>query len=367
MNTFTGYIEYGKGRGLIYFLIVSIVLSIIFGVSMNNRLQNAAKDEAVVNFINRMPSFTIENGQVVSPQNAYIVVPFETGGQDGFILDTTNTPMDQLTFANGIYVTTNKAYFKTGETIQETPLGTLGNKVITHEVLQALLLRLVTMAAFFYALFLFGALWVGYGILYVLVKLFFLILGRTTCPYIRGRSVFVAWSSILILDFVLFAFGYGFSPANALAFALILAIFIVFRTPLHSMDVEESLNALGQASSTDNMDFLDRELAKNPSGRHASFAAEKTLAQIADDNNAKTAFKPSVKSRAKATASVSGKKTVKAAVRTSGKKMVNATAKTAQEPVVKKADKVKAPKTPAKPTSAKSGSKKTSKKTAGAK
>ena len=42
MNTFTGYIEYGKGRGLIYFLIVSIVLSIIFGVSMNNRLQNAA-------------------------------------------------------------------------------------------------------------------------------------------------------------------------------------------------------------------------------------------------------------------------------------------------------------------------------------
>lgn len=328
MNTFTGYIEYGKGRGLIYFLIVSIVLSVIFGIVIHNRMQEMVKDEVVTNFIDRMPTFTIQNGQVVQPKDAYIVVPFELGDQDGFILDTTNTPMDQLTFANGVYVTTNKVYFKTGDTIQETALSAIGNRVITPEMLRELSTRLMTLATFFYSLFLFVILWIGYGILYVLVKLFFLILGRTTCPYIRGRSVFVAWSCILILDYVLFAFGYGFSPANALALALILAIFIVFRTPLHSMDVEESLNALGHASLKDNMDFLDRELAKNPGSTSTSFTTEKTLAKMTDDeaDKSETVSKVSVKKSGKSVSKAAAKNLKAPSKKTADKSSTSKTA-----------------------------------------
>lgn len=293
MNTFTGYIEYGKGRGLIYFLIVSIVLSVIFGANTYKYFQSAAESENVADFISRMPSVTIQNGQVVQPNDAYVFIPFEQGGEDGFILDTTNAPADRLTFTNGVYVTKNKVYFKVGDNIQENSLAAIGDRVITPEMLRGLVVRLLILTVFFYTLFMFGILWIGYGILYVLVKLFFLILGRTTCPYIRGRSVFVAWSSILILDYALTALGYGFSPANALTLSLILAIFIVFRTPLHSMDVEESLNALGHASSKGNMDFLDRELAKDPDSGATSFTTEKTLSQLAaaDADESETAVK----------------------------------------------------------------------------
>lgn len=303
MDIFTKYIEYGKGKGLVYFLIVSIVLSVIFGVNMNGYLQNASENEIISDFINRMPSFTIQNGQVVQPNDAYIFVPFEQGGEDGFILNTTGTPVN-LTFENGVYVTKNEIYVKTGNDIQTGTLAAIDDKVISPETLRALLPWFVTLATSFYALFMFGILWIGYGILYVLVKLFFLILGRTTCPYVRGRSVFVAWSSILILDYVLTALGHGFSPANALMLSLILAVFIVFKTPLHSMDVEESLNALGYASSKDNMDFLDRELAKNPDSSATSFATEKTLSQLAaaDADESETAVKTD---RKKGNASVS--------------------------------------------------------------
>lgn len=281
MNSFTNYIEYGKGRGLIYFLVVSIFLAVIYGVSINYSLQIAVKDEAVVNFIDRVPAFSIQDGQVVKPLNSYIVVPFEHGGQDGFILDTTNTPTDQLMFTNGVYVTQNKVYFKTLDKIHEESLAGIKNLEITPDKLRALLSKLIMAVASLFALFLFGILWAGYGILYLVVKLFFLILGRTTCPYIRGRSVFVAWSSILVLDFVLFALGYGFSVPTAFLLALMLAIFIVFRTPLHSMDVEESLQALGNSSSQDNLDFLDRELAKKTGYQKSSDATEKALAQLA--------------------------------------------------------------------------------------
>lgn len=332
MNTFTGYIEYGKGRGLIYFLVVSLLLSLIFGLSVNYRLQNAAKEETVTNFIERMPTFTIQNGQVVEPKDSFIVVPFEQGGQDGFILDTTRTPMDQLMFANGVYVTTDKVYFKSAESIQELALNKVGDMTVSSETLSSLLVRIVTLAATFYTLFLFAVLWAGYGILYLLVKLFFLILGRTTCPFIRGRSVFVAWSAILILDFILFALGYGFSVATAFALALILAIFIVFRTPLHSMDVEESLQALGNASSGDSMDFLDRELAKKPSAKTNSFAMEKTLAKMADEEasqRTKTTVQKSSKTTKKSAQKVALNPTAKALKDTS-KPTAKTSAKKAQ-------------------------------------
>ncbi len=311
MDIFTKYIEYGKGKGLVYFLIVSIVLSVIFGVNMNGYLQNASENEIISDFINRMPSFTIQNGQVVQPNDAYIFVPFEQGGKDGFILNTTGTPVN-LTFENGVYVTKDEIYVKTGNDIQTGTLVAIDNKVISPETLRELVPWLITLATSFYALFMFGILWIGYGILYVLVKLFFLILGRTTCPYVRGRSVFVAWSSILILDYVLTALGHGFSPANALMLSLILAIFIVFRTPLHSMDVEESLNALGYASSKDNkdnMDFLDRELAKNPDSNATSFAAEKALSRLAaaDADESETAVKTDRKKGNASTSKTKGK------------------------------------------------------------
>lgn len=288
MEKLMNYIENGKGRGLIYFLVFSVIFCVAISIALTQTLSKSLADEQLGDFVNRMPTIQIDDGRVVAPQDAFVVVPFVQGVADAFILNTTDTNLDQLPFENGMYMTKKSLYVKAGTDIQELSLSKLGDMTVTPDTLRSLMKAMVIMAAAMMAVLFFIALWIGYGLLYVFVKLFFLILGRTTCPYNRGRSVYLAWSTILTLDFILLLFGHGFSITAAFGAALVLAILIVFMTPLHSMAMEETLRAVQNMPETPDPVYEE--------GTHTAVAADKKTAKKAVSQ--KTMAEPAVKKTA---------------------------------------------------------------------
>lgn len=242
MDRMMNYVENGQGRGLKYFTFFSIIFCVLVGIVFSYTF-NRISEVSLHSFIKQVPTIEIKGGKVVAPQNAYLAIPFVANENSGFVLDTVN-PTPQMAFDNGIYLTTDTVYIKSGNDVQTARLSNAQDIVITPDTLKILLNKVIALLSGMFAVSAFVILWIGYALLYLVVKLFFLILGRTTCPYNRGRSIFVAWSAIVTLDLVLFSFGYGFSLVTAFAFALLLAVFIIFKTPLHSMDVEETLTVI---------------------------------------------------------------------------------------------------------------------------
>lgn len=242
MNALVNYIENGVGRGLRKFLVFTLVLSALLGLLINMAVYRAA-DQRVQEFFKQVPQVEVKDGKIVTPQNAYIIIPFLDGQDGGFVLDTRGVP-PEIVFENGVYVTTDKVYVKNGGQMNLASLSDVPDTVLTQAQVKTFIDRSIALIAVGLAGLMFIILWLGYGLLYLTVKLFFLIVGRTTCPYVRGRSVFVAWSSIIVLDILLMIFGYGYSLQIAFVFALVLAIIIVFKTPLHSMTMEETLGAI---------------------------------------------------------------------------------------------------------------------------
>lgn len=242
MNALVNYIENGTGRGLKKFLAFTFVLCVLLGISMYSLIYKAA-DEKVQEFFKQVPQVVINDGKIVSPEKTYMTLSFLDGDEGGFVLDTTGEEF-KMPFANGIYVTTEKVYIKNGTSLNMAELSDIPNSVLTAKEVNSFVQKSVSAISGILALLLFVILWIGYALLYIAVKLFFLIIGRTTCPYVRGRSVFVAWTALLTLDVILMIFGYGYSLPLAFALALFLAILIIFKTPLHSMDMEETLAAV---------------------------------------------------------------------------------------------------------------------------
>lgn len=302
MNSLANYIENGQGRGLKRFLLFTLLLGALFGVFLGMIIYKTA-DLKVQDFFKQVPQVEIKGGKIVAPENAYIAIPFLDEDEGGFVLDTTGAA-PKMVFQNGIYVTTDKVYVKNGVQLNMAGLSDVPDSVLTLKDVKSFVGKSVAMIAGALGFGLLIVLWIGYALLYLAIKLFFLIIARTTCPYVRGRSVFVAWSSIIMLDILLVIFGYGYSLPIAFVLALLLAILIVFKTPLHSMEMEETLVAVTKMPVTpDEKNSVSTSKTVKKASVKAKVSVKKPVV--------KPAAKPVVKPVKKAAKTAPKKKVVK--------------------------------------------------------
>lgn len=294
MIALKNYIQNGHGRGLKYFFIFSLIVCIgCSAVGSFFFAREIAENQAVNEFLNRMPVIRVVNGQIVEPQNAFIFVPFIQGFNSGVIINTTDTEADQLTFDNGIYFTKDKMIVKLvseeGIERQEELLSKLGDVVIDKAYVYALIKKIANVAMALFGLMGFMLLWGGYALLVTVSILFFLIWGRKLPVGLVGRTVCLTWGGIVGLDLILLLFGYGFSLPAAFGIALALTLVVIGRLPtsvpmdkpIHSFfdasdetpqDPEEELVAIPEKSVT----VLNTESVNGKTNKGARPVAKKT-------------------------------------------------------------------------------------------
>lgn len=314
------YIGNGKGRGVKYFFIFSLILFVIGSVAAKLYFANEfEKNPAVNDFLNRMPVIEIEDGQIVKPENALIVVPFIQGFNSGLIVNTTDSEPMNLNFDNGIYFIKDKAVLKVRDDmnvrVQEIPLEQFGDVVINRSSVLRWVEGIADGFIVFFGFVFFLILWIGFGLLIAVLSLFFVILGNKLPDGAIGRASFVTWSGVITFDLILVLFGYGFSLPAAFGIAAILSIILILRIPAQPKVSESAKPFFDTVAEENQTDTISVAVKTNPVVKADVKKAVKPAVKKTVKQDVKKATKPVTRKAVKKAVKPAAKKAVKQAVK----------------------------------------------------
>lgn len=175
MNKILNYIRQGKGRGLI-FLLAAAVLVTIFTVTFVKYQYNEFRPK-LISAMDELLPITVENGQIVSPQDTYKKIDLKFNEDDAsdvtisLILDTRAEAGEISPNAYGIYFMKDKFYIVSPNKIEMRPLNDgVWDKQKGEELLDYFV----------------GALWLTVSVV-ILVVLFVIFLIKTLIVVLFGK------------------------------------------------------------------------------------------------------------------------------------------------------------------------------------
>lgn len=246
MKKMLNYITNGKGIGLKYFVLFSVLISILCWFLFSSVLMNnTQKNGYLSQFFSKVPTLEIADGRLIEPKNTYLSIPIVEGYSDEMIINTTADIPVNLNFASGVYLSSDAVYFKVpalANDIQVIKWSEVGNRIIDRTALENGLKGVInifsTLLAFIFCLIL----WAGYVLMQITIKLFFWVWGYPTVKGQTGRATTVAWIGVLSVNFLLLVASLQLSIPVVFFMAVVLAIALVFMAPKQ----EESKPAQGR-------------------------------------------------------------------------------------------------------------------------
>ena len=227
MNAIIRYIVNGKGYGLKFLTLFSVLLALIMGGITYHRIEGYFNSPAVQSFIANIPVLEIKNQKLVAPYDTHVVLEYPELEDTFFVINTQSGDFDLMRFETVFYLTPDRVYLKTGSNIQTMPYDQ--DMTITPDLIQKTVQMTTVLMPLFFGLFLFFFIWVGFGFLYFVSKLFLWLIKKTISPAMRSRIVLLSWISILLIDFIFSFFGLGFSLSMAFVWAFIFIALILLK------------------------------------------------------------------------------------------------------------------------------------------
>lgn len=294
MDKLIAYIQNGEGRGIRPFFLFSIVLVLWLGFLVYLSIPILKDNPAMVAFAHKFPDISIVNGRVVSPSQIYISEIVPQTEYISMILDTTTDTVHDIQAPAAIYMTVSQLYIKFLDQLQILPLDLFEDMVITpDDILEGMQLSIIAVSVML-ILFTYLTVWLGYLFLYFLSVLLCWTLGMSVPHAKIGRVSAIMWISILILDLILWSFGYGFHVGAALIFALVLVLFTLIRLRPLSDEGQISGELLTQ-NDVQNLTRQDNALPSDKPLTHALKSSPKIEKQNVLDKKKKS--KKAVKSK----------------------------------------------------------------------
>lgn len=234
MKKMLNYIANGKGVGIKYFMLFSVLICILCWFLFSSIvMKNAQTNDYLNQFFSKVPTLEIADGRLIEPKNTYLSIPIVEGYSDELIINTVPEIPVNLNFASGIYLSSDAAYFKVpalANDIQVIQWSEVGNRVIDRAALENGLQGIIGIFSTLLTLIFCCILWAGYVLVQITTKLFFWVLGYHTGKGQTARATTVAWIGVLSVNFVLLLASLQLSIPVVFVMAIALAVFLVFKT-----------------------------------------------------------------------------------------------------------------------------------------
>ncbi len=227
MNRIINYIKNGRGYGLKILMLFSVLLASLIGGMSYYSLNTHLKSAAVQEFISNVPTLEIRDEKLVAPVDTYVSLAYPQLPDTFFVINTREGDLDLMNFNSVFYLTPERAYIKMGNDLQTTEY--TENMLVTPEMIESVVNKIVLLMPIGFGLLLILLIWLGYGFLYLVSQVFSWLIKRPVPSDMRGRIVLLAWMDILLIDFILTLFGWGFSLSTALVWSLLIVGLIFLR------------------------------------------------------------------------------------------------------------------------------------------
>ena len=231
MKKMLNYIANGKGIGLKYFMLFSVLICILCWFLFSSVImKNAKMNEHLNQFFSKVPTLEIADGRLIEPKNTYLSIPIVEGYSDELIINTVPEIPVNLNFASGIYLSSEAVYFKVpaiANDIQVIQWSKVGNRVIDRSALDKGLEGIINIFSALLALIFCCIVWGGYVLVQITTKLFFWVWGYRTGKGQTGRATTISWIGVLSVNFVLLLASLQLSIPIVFVVAIALAVFLV--------------------------------------------------------------------------------------------------------------------------------------------
>lgn len=199
MKKLSNYIQFGKGRGLCFVCLISLLLSLLCGGFIAYKGVQLIKLSPVEEFLKSVPTFSVADG-VIQDKNIrwrshLPMTPIPA------IIDTTQEDL-LLPVADGVYLTSKYLYSvsQRGTEVQRSPIQ--GTFVVTFEYLKQMLQTYVVVFAVSVGIFVFLSLLVSFVLIVALGALIGLIIGAKMGNGRIWRAAAILWFLLQVPGFV---------------------------------------------------------------------------------------------------------------------------------------------------------------------
>ncbi|MBR4927253.1 MAG: hypothetical protein IKY98_02890 [Alphaproteobacteria bacterium] len=262
------YISNGRGAGLRWFLLYTMTICLLSVVLIGKIFTNILIKEPVLQeFIGRMPTLKIENGQLVEPADTFEVISIAKGLPYSVTINTTDNIPVHLNMDGGFYLTKETAYVKQDAVSDPIAMSfaDVDDVVIDKAYLDNLVKRFATIWALFIGLGIFGLLWICFGLQIFILKMLFLIFSRSVSAAICARAGMLTWATLFTVNIFFISLGVVlnvtvlFIGSVAIAFALILK---ALKTPIAPKTSKMFFDGITpDRSVSDKVDFLTTDIS----------------------------------------------------------------------------------------------------------
>ncbi len=210
MQKLINYFKQGNGRGWRAMLIFSILIALLTWGIFCLTLKDISTNPELNKFIGQLPTISIQNGEVVEPQNANLV--YFVKNQPIFYLQS-----DRATVLpnspDGYYLTRNTFAVVAAGQIQQVQALSGTIKITPEGILKAIHLFAIWVPVLL-AIFYFVTLWIFYLIATAISALICLISCFKLNKGAVWRSASFATIAVLLIDIVMGLFGYSVGRAT---------------------------------------------------------------------------------------------------------------------------------------------------------
>lgn len=227
MNIVMKYIMNGKGYGLKILTFFSILLALILGGATYYQVNAYLNSKEVQEFVKNVPVLEIKDHKLVAPTDTYVNLKYPDMEGAFFVINTRSGDLDLMHFDTAFYLTPERIYVKAGPNIQTIDYDQ--DITITPDLIHKTIYATSILMPVFFGISLLLFIWIGYGFLYFVSKLFSWLIKKTIQPDMRGRIVLFAWITVLLIDFMFSFLGWGFSLSMAFIWAFILIALIMLK------------------------------------------------------------------------------------------------------------------------------------------
>lgn len=132
MQKVISYILSGSGRGKRYLFILAVVMALVGAVPFFAEGNSLLKTQMFRSAVEQIPDISIENGQVIQPQNFYKKVSWTWQEEPAepeefqFVVNTRTDTLNTNHLESGIYLTKDKLYVVSGSEVTVQSLENLG-------------------------------------------------------------------------------------------------------------------------------------------------------------------------------------------------------------------------------------------------
>ncbi len=235
------YISNGRGAGLRWFSFYTLTVCLLCVVFVGKIFTNILMNEPIVqDFIGRMPTLKIQNGQLVEPADTFEVISIANGLPYSITINTTNNIPVHLNMDGGFYLTKETAYVKQNAVSDPIAMSfaDMDDVVIDKAYLDNLIGRFANVWAMFIGLGLFALLWICFGLQVFILKMLFVIFSRPIPMAVCGRASMLVWVVLFTLNVFLVSFGMVFNMTALFIVALVVAFMMILKAPKTSDTIQ---------------------------------------------------------------------------------------------------------------------------------